>query len=245
MNLTTTKNKIKIILFLIVTISSSFAITTKAKGLVLNTTAQSPLNKKDKTGFLDEVTNEAFSRVGLELITIQLPAERGLINVNTGIDDGEMSRIAGLQKRYSNIIPVPEKIMDMDFVVFSKKKIVLDKGWESLKPYSIAIINGWKILENKVPKSAGLTKVNYPRQLFDMLEKGRAELVIYERFSGQEIIKSSQYKDIKLIEPPLATKEMFMYLNKKHQSLVPKLSQALREMKDDGTYQNIIHQTLR
>ena len=35
-----------------------------------------------------------------------------------------------------------------------------------------------------------------------------------------------------------------MYLNKKHEALVPKLAAALKSMKDDGTYQklfNMVH----
>jgi len=233
-----------VILLLLVTISDVFSSAARAKGLVINTTGQPPLNTKDKTGFLDKLTSEAFSRIGLELTTIQLPAERGLVNVNAGIDDGEMSRIGGLQNKYPNLVPVPEKIMDWEFVVFSKHKITLDKGWDSLKPFSVAIINGWKILEKNVPKSVKLTKVNTPYQLFDILQKGRAELIIYERWSGLETIKNNKFTEIMLIEPPLASKEMFIYLNKKHQSLIPKLSQALHDMKIDGTYQNIMRKTL-
>lgn len=233
-----------VILFIVVTIFSTFSAISQAKRLVLNTTGQPPLNTKEQTGFLDRVAIEAFSRIGLEVTTIRIPAERGLLNVNAGIDDGEMMRVSGLQNIYPNLLLVPEKMIDLDFVAFSKFDISLDKGWESLKPFSIAIVNGWKILEQNVPKSAELTSVNHPLQLFDMLEKGRAELIIYERYGGQEILRTNQFKDIKLIEPPLARKEMFMYLNKKHKSIIPKLSEALRNMKNDGTYQQIMQQTL-
>jgi len=232
-------------LIIIVTLFTTFSIVGQTKSLVLNTTGQPPLNTKDKTGFLDRVAIEAFSRIGFEITTIRLPAERGLINVNTGVDDGEMFRVSGLQKIYPNIVPVPEKMIDIDFVVFSKLDITLDKGWDSLKPYSVAIVNGWKILEQNIPKSAEVISVNHPLQLFDMLNKGRAQLIVYERFSGQGIIKQSQFNDIKLIEPPLASREMFMYLNKKHRSIIPKLADALRNMKNDGTYQKIMRQTLQ
>jgi polar amino acid transport system substrate-binding protein len=33
---------------------------------------------------------------------------------------------------------------------------------------------------------------------------------------------------------------MYLYLNKKHEALVPQIAQALREMKADGTYNKIM-----
>ena len=47
-----------------------------------------------------------------------------------------------------------------------------------------------------------------------------------------------------LIQPPLAQREMFMYLHKKHKALVNKAAQALSSMKRDGSYQRIFDQTL-
>ena len=37
---------------------------------------------------------------------------------------------------------------------------------------------------------------------------------------------------------------MYIYMNKKHKDLVPKITQALEAMKQDGTYQKIKYQTL-
>jgi len=45
-------------------------------------------------------------------------------------------------------------------------------------------------------------------------------------------------------EPALAVKEMFIYLHKKHKSIVPKLSKALESMKKDGSYQSMVKKHL-
>ena len=42
------------------------------------------------------------------------------------------------------------------------------------------------------------------------------------------------------LSPSLKDVDMYLYLNKKHQALVPRLSQALRELKTDGTYNRIL-----
>ncbi len=215
-----------------------------ATELTLNTTGSPPLNTPKQTGFMDLIATEAFHRIGITLKTIKLPAERGLINANVGIVDGEMSRIKGLEKLYPNLIRVPEKIMDWDFVGFSQKDIDLTHGWSSLPPYSVSFINGWKILEKDIPKRVDITKVRTPEQLFSILYKKRTDLILYERWGGLLYIKNKHFKSIKILSPPLATKEMFIYLHKKHKLLVPKLAKALKQIKQNGRYTTIFNKIL-
>lgn len=214
-----------------------------AKEITLNTTASAPLTTAELTGFLDTVAKEAFKRIGYSLSTVHLPAERGLKNANDGIEDGELARIKGLEKLYPNIVRVPEKIMDWEFTAFSYKKIPMTKGWKSLLPYSVSFINGWKILEKNVPKQTEVTKVRTTEQLFLMLLKKRADIILFERWSGLLYVKQHMPL-VKIQTPPLATREMFIYLNKKHRKIIPGLTAALRQMKQDGRYQAIFNRIL-
>lgn len=212
--------------------------------LVLNTAATPLLGNSTQSGFIDKVEKEAFRRLGYTLEIVRLPAERGLRNSNAGIIDGESIRIAGMEKIYPNLIKVDEKIMDWEFVVFSKQDINISNGWDSLKPYAVSFINGWKILEKNIPKESTLTKVKSVTQLFALLEKDRADLVIYERLGGLALVLDKHYSDIHVIEPPLETRAMYMYLHKKHKDLIPELVRVLKKMKQDGTYRKIARETL-
>jgi len=217
----------------------------KVVKIVLNVAGKPPLNNQEQNGFIDLIAREAFKRLDITLETVRLPAERALLNANSGITDGEMSRIAGLNSKYTNLIQVNEKIMDWEFVVFSKREIELNKKWQSLIPYTVSIINGWKILEKNVPASVNLTKVKNPKQLFGMLKLQRSDLIIYEKWGGMYYLKSKKIKDVKLIHPPLIVKEMFIYLNKKHTELAIKLAGVLKSIKDDGTYEKTLSLTLK
>lgn len=215
-----------------------------ANVLVIHTTGKPPLNTSEQSGFMDMVTSEALRRMGYQLQTVQLPAERGLANSNAGIDDGEMSRISGLEKLYPNLIRVPEKIMDWEFNVFTDKNINFHGKWSDLSPYAVSYINGWKILEHNVPEQAQVSKVKNTQQLFAMLEKGRTDLVIYERWGGLSLIQKNKLENIHLLSPPLAVRDMYIYLHLKHKQLVPRLARELHQMKQDGTYQKIFDKTL-
>lgn len=216
----------------------------ETKQIELNSTTRPPLSTAEQTGFIDRIAKEAFARLGIEMKTVRLPAERALIDADNGILDGEISRVAGLENIYSNLVRVPEKLMNLEFTVFSRRVEHLNPGWEGLQPYSTAIINGWKILENNMPAAAEVTKVKSPVQLFDLLNLNRVDLIIYERWGGKSLVSEMRISDVKQLAPPLLVEGLYMYLNKKYQSLVPKLSQTLKNIKADGTYQLIYSQTL-
>jgi len=89
-----------------------------------------------------------------------------------------------------------------------------------------------------------VVRVASPFEMFNMLVKGETDLVIYNRLVGYELIKETGLSDIHALEPPLAVRPMFLYLNKKHNDLVAKLASAISDMKKDGTIRKIIDETL-
>ena len=230
------------LLALLAPIHNTFALNSTT--LTLNTTAAPPLSTQDQTGFLDLIATEALNRIGMTLETVHMPAQRSLFDSSRGLLDGELIRVKGMEKLYPDLVPVPEKIMDMDFVAISKKKFKLDKGWNSLTSHSVAHIKGWKIFERKVPSITEKLSVKDIDQLFNCLKEDRAEIILYEKWAGLNKLKTNNIDSAKIISPPLATKEMYIFLHKKHQAIASKLAIALKEIKKDGTYQKIFNKVL-
>ncbi len=226
-----------ILLCWLVGISSFSDLVFATERLVLNTALTTPLTNESQNGFVDVIVGDALERIGYELKSVKLPAERALINANAGIDDGDLLRIGGLQKIYPNLIQVPEPIIDLEFVVFTKHITSLIDNWQSLNRYSVSIITGWKILERNITHAAELTKVKNVNQLFTMLQKDRVDAIVYSRWAGLGYINQHRMTGIRMLEPPLDRSSMYVYLHKKHQQLVPKLTAALRALKADGSYQ--------
>ncbi len=214
------------------------------KTLVLNTAFTSPLSNDAQSGFADVIVGKALHRIGYQLKTVRLPAERALINANAGIDDGDLLRISGLQKSYPNLIQVPEKVMDIEFVVFTTKASFPVKGWKSLKPYSVAIITGWKILERNIPAETDLIKVRNVDQLFALLLKNRVDAIVYSHWVGLDYIKQHKLRGVRLLGPPLTRRKLYVYLHKKHKNLVPRLAKSLKHIKTTGFYQRAYQKVL-
>jgi polar amino acid transport system substrate-binding protein len=207
--------------------------------LSLTTGALPPLTAAPgHPGFIDQLARAAFKRIGVDVDVAAVPTERSLINVNAGIDDGDIFRVSGMEQEYPNVVRIPEKTLDNDFVVYTKRADIEIHDWAGLRPYSVAYATGWKPFERNVTGVKELTKTPSIHELFPLLEKGRADVVLMDRWQGQWIVHQEGY-NVRLLEPPLARFEMFMYLHKKHAALVPKIAQALADMKADGTYQKL------
>ncbi len=214
-------------------------IPARAEKLWLSTGALPPITSSPgHPGFINELARAAFGRIGVEVGVITVPTGRSLINVNDGIDDGDIFRVAGAEAAFPNLIRIPEKTLDTDFVAYTKRSDIRIRTWADLQPFSVAFAAGWRPYELNVKGVKELTKTTSINELPALLEKGRVDVILMDRWQGQWVIRQSGYR-FHLLEPPLVRYEMFMYLNKKHAALVPKVAKALADMKADGSYQQL------
>jgi len=221
----------------------SIASAQAATQLTLNSGTAEPFITKEGGGFYGEIVKELFSRLEIDAKVIRLPSSRSVINANQGIDAGVIARTKGFEKKYKNLIRVPGSIVSFKFVAYSLDKKIDVTDWDSFKPYSVGMIRGWRIYEKNVVNAKKITMVTGPEQLFKLLMNGRSDLILFEYYRGSWWNKHLNAK-AHLIGSPIAEKEMFLYMNKKHAALIPQLAKALEDMKKDGTYQRIKDQTL-
>ncbi|BCS90017.1 ABC transporter substrate-binding protein [Pseudodesulfovibrio sediminis] len=215
-----------------------------AEPLRFTTSIKPPFSTVDKTGFFDVLISELSQRIHTTIEIVRVPPARALVMVNEGLSDGELPRIAGLQEEFENLILVEEKLLDYTFVGFTWKEMEVDK-WEDLAGKNVGYLIGWRIFEHNVPETEQVYKLRMPKLLFEMLNAKRIDVALYERYAGWEILKGgAPLPEIHELPKPLAVKGMYLYMNKKNAHLVPAVTRALREMKEDGTYQRIFDATL-
>ncbi|OGI56817.1 MAG: hypothetical protein A2V58_01495 [Candidatus Muproteobacteria bacterium RBG_19FT_COMBO_61_10] len=213
--------------------------------LVLNNVNGPPFTNKQQTGFLDRVGQEVFRRAGLRLRLVQLPPERGLRNANAGIEDGDLTRIAGMEKNYPQLIRVPERLIDWRFSAFTRRSdLDVPAHWKSLLPHTVGIIRGWKIAEANLATAKKIVLVDDAEQLFRLLEKQRVDAVVYSREMGLWYRREHGLRDVRLLEPPLESRAMFIYLHKQHSARVAPLTAALRSVKQDGSYERFYRESI-
>ncbi|MFH1135467.1 MAG: transporter substrate-binding domain-containing protein [Pseudomonadota bacterium] len=207
--------------------------------LTISTSYKSLLSNPEHTGMLDQLIQEAFRRLGRRVEFVFTPTQRSLPDVNSGLLDGEINRIAGLERTYPNLVMVPEPNMTMHFVAFAKKTRRVE-GWESLRDLQVGLVRGWKILEENTKGFPHVTLAPTETELFAMLQKDRLDVALYDKLTGYEQLGQLGRTDIRSLEPPLASRDMYLYLHKKHEGLAGAAAGALKEMKADGSYDRIV-----
>jgi polar amino acid transport system substrate-binding protein len=128
--------------------------------------------------------------------------------------------------------------MVSEFVAFTLNSVFSASGWQSLKPYNVAIVRGHKISEANVIGTRSLFRARNAEALFLLLNNNRVDVAVCERVFGSMMARKIN-PEIKSMEPPLARLDFYLYLHNKHKPLVLKLSEALKAMKRDGTYERL------
>ncbi|PTW60960.1 amino acid ABC transporter substrate-binding protein (PAAT family) [Breoghania corrubedonensis] len=204
-----------------------------------------PLSNDEHTGFNDRILAEAFRRTGIEISLRRVPTGRAGPLVNAGTEDGCGPRIPEFSEYFPNLVPIKEPAITFEFVAFTRRDGIRFNGWESLSRYTVGHLMGSVILARNSDKhAAAVTRVKSVIQLFELLDRGRIDIAIIERWTGLDAIKRLGLKNVRMLHPALARRPMFFFLNRKHAALVPRVEAAMREMKADGTYDRTMVQVL-
>lgn len=213
--------------------------------LSINASQEAPYHLPDGSGFEDRLVTEIFARLGIGVRIRDVPAARGLALLEQGEDDGTLPRNEAAARGRANFVMIPERALDREYVVFARNVSFQPAGWESLGSYRVGIMNGWRIVVERVPKTAQVTGVNDHRQLFRLLETGRVDVAVFNRWGGLHVVRELGLDGVQILEPPLASEPSFFFLHRRHESLAKRAADVLRDMKRDGTYDRIYDTVLR
>lgn len=212
---------------------SGLATAQPAPPLVVNTGFTPPVST-----YFDAVLTELARRTGRPIQFQEMSAERSLVLVNSGVDDAECCRIPKVVlDEYPNLLVVPESVFTVNFVAFTRDPALRIRHWDDLKPHSVATVTGWKILVKNIERIQPQTYhvLDTAEAMFRMLELERIEVATLGRLSGLDVVRRLGIADVHVQDPPLASRELFLLLNKRHSDLVEPFAKALRDMKADGT----------
>lgn len=184
------------------------------------------------------VLKEAYRRLGIEVVAVELPAERSLQTAAAGMTDGEVARIAGLEKIYPDLVQVPEPLSMLEIKVFTTGLSFPVIGWESLRPYSFCYMHGFKAVEQAtvgMKRTATATIQDLVRQL----REGHCEVAVL----GSRVwitVDRLNAGPLRELEPPLDVLPLYHYVHSRHAALIPDLAKELRKMRDEGLIDAIL-----
>lgn len=185
-----------------------------------------------------ELLKEAYAELDIEIITAEVPPERALQMSNDGRLDGEVVRSEEVLKIFPNLMIVPVPLYHFEIVVYTVDTIFEVDGWESLRPYRMAIRRGYRTVEMNT-EGMDRTLVDDMRQAYMMLNSGRVDIIVNASGDERTVIKELGYTHIKTLSNPIMSMPLYHLLNKKYEYLIPRLTPILQRIVEEGRFEII------
>jgi len=210
--------------------------TAQQKTYIFHTAIQTPMKE-----ILTSRIQEAFHRLNLNAKIVISPSSQRAMMLANEDGDGDAFRVPNIKEiapdNTNNLIQVSESIITVRLAVYSKNFSFPVEGWNSLKKYHNGARIGAKILEKNIPGERTFLPTTV--QLVQMLDSDRIDTMVEWELIADNAIQQLKIKHIKKLSPCIKIQPFYIYLHKKHQALVPKLSKVLGQMKEDGFYDRI------
>jgi len=210
-----------------------------AEKLVAVMSAPAPYHTSNNDGFADMVMLDVFGRAGFDLALIPGRPLRALKNVTSGQND----TLIGAKYCCSEIpelVRVPEPFYQDALVSVVMDGTMAINDWAGLREYHVGHLQDWVAVTSNLPKKTNATVLKTAGQLFKMLKSGRIEVAVSSRDLAEVWIKELNLRTTKILTPALLEIEVFIYVNKRHEGIVPSLDAALKGIKADGTYDRLM-----
>jgi polar amino acid transport system substrate-binding protein len=188
-----------------------------------------------------DILRTAYATMGIEVRFADLPAKRALLESSSGHLDGEVHRVAQVAIDHPSLIRIdpPVNFIEPSAFILSLAEFA-PQGWDSIRSHRIGIVRGVGSSEAGTRGMADVQAVTDQAQLFQMLQAGRFEIAVTDRFSGQVEVRRQRLADrIRVLTPPLQRIPIHHYLHRKHEQLAPRIAALLQVMEEAGDLANL------
>ncbi len=198
---------------------------------------------------LIRVYTEVFNRLGLTFEVRDVPCRRASERVDSGLVDGELSRVGDYGKHFRNLVRVDEPHHAKPIVAYALRADIHLDGWESLARTGLRV---------ECPRGVVICTDNVSRYVPQILysENDTAEQSLLRLREGRTDVYISVADRVEwLLDSPdgggvarfgnvrpvgiMALPSGYMWLHKKHAALAPAIAVILRDMKRDGTFDRL------
>ena len=189
------------------------------------------------------IYTEVFQRLGYDFQYDGYPGGRAPVIAENGEVDGEIHRSVDYAKITKNLIRVEESHFTVSYAAYAVKPGIILNGWKSLKntDYRVEYRRGSKQPESALTaiiKPENLSNIATTEQGLKKLLTGRTDIYVDTVFVVSKtlsILKISGFFIDKVYQAGIMESvDGYVYMQKKHAVLIPRVTNILREIKKEG-----------
>ncbi len=192
----------------------------------------------DESTLVDRLIFVALQKAGYDMTMDAAAMAYAIQMANSGERDGLASQSSGLEQNFPNLVMVPEQLASVSFPVFAREDFGESvQSWSDFSGLRVGHMFQKSYIINHLPADiAGKVQCSSFYELNIALLNNECDVIVTSSTNNIDLVAAEGIKRIGTAE----TMPSYTYLNKKYEHLVPAISEGLRSMKADGTYDKII-----
>jgi ABC-type amino acid transport substrate-binding protein len=166
-----------------------------------------------------------------------------IYETNSGLADGDATRKVNFKELTtldtSNYLIVNEPVINIKLVLLSKDSFNVDEpSWDVANKGAAAFLRGSNHIAANIEQPHEADSIE---QCIKLLKRDRVRTVILFEKAATEFFKlnAELVEGITIHREAIDQFELYTYVNKKHAELAKKLSAAIKNAKENGTYQRL------
>ena len=206
--------------------------------LVFTCPAESPENNASAL-----VLREAYAQLDLAIQFNPLPPARAFKLANAGEADGEMARIAGIERLYPNLVRVPVVINRINLVAYRMRMDAREPASQWLvSPHRRLGCQQGGVAIDMLSKKMGFVcePIIHSDAALEMLMMGRIDALVLPEPLAMRILAENPDWQAQLERIVLNQIDLYHYLHKSRQDLLEPITSVLTEMQNQGRIEELI-----
>lgn len=181
----------------------------------------------------------AYAELGIVVQISEFPPMRALRYSSSGLVDGELFRIRGIEANYPGLIPVPVPLLTGDIIAFTLDSALAETPISD-NPDARVLIRRGVISAELATRGMNREVVDSYEQMISMMRAGRAQYGVFSRVHTWISLPGGTLDDVQMLPEPLSHFELFHYVHERHADRVEDIAAALHFVHDSGLTDQIL-----
>ncbi len=183
----------------------------------------------------EALLTEVYNRAGMDITVTAMPGRRALIEASNGNMDGETLRVFALGENVSSLKRVPTPLSSLQTVAFARSDAGVSLGSAlDIGQFSSVIVSGVLHTEAITEGVSGVRVVDDNQAMFQMVERGRADIALTSYLDGLASLRTLGISDIANVEPALNDQPLYHYVHESKADVIPQIDDIIAGLSASG-----------
>jgi len=189
----------------------------------------------------EKVMGRIYKQLQIPWRLLRIPTDDALHGANSGVVDGELVRIKGVENTLNRLQRIPYPIGTARVVAYTLKEAEAIQGLADLAGKRLALIRG-VALTDKLAQGLEKRYADTIEGGFRMLDNRQADVVVTFQLDIERFLESEDKVGNYVSSKPLVQADLFHYIHKRNGELIERLSRHMKRLKQSGELQQMIDQ---